>query len=383
MARYRRFTKIIFLILNILVAVVFLLACLAPYLDPQKWWAVSLIGLGFAFLIVTLIAFLLFWLVFKPGYMLISILALAIGYKSISVFFAFHIPDKFDYDKPPGTLRVVHWNVARFVEWKRNNNKGSQTRMKMMDLIKEQNADVLCFQEFFTSTDPVYYDNFQYVIKELGYPYHYFSHDNDGYRQWYGQAIFSKYPIVDSGLIRYPRPAAPEALLHADILFNKDTIRFYTTHLQSVQFQKEDYETIENIKNTDEEAVKNSKGIFSKLKRGVINRSIQADIVKETIRESPYPYLLTGDFNDVPNSYTYFTVKGKDLQDAFLQTGLGIGRTFSYIAPTLRIDFILTTQDFEIKQFNRVTKNYSDHYMLVTDVQLKHDRQVTAGDRAR
>jgi len=371
MARYRRFTKIFFLALNSVVAIIYLLACLAPYLDPKKWWLISLMGLGFAFIIVTLIAFIFFWLVFRPKWMLISLVSLAIGYKSILVFFGFHISDKFDYSKPKDVLRIAHWNVARFVEWKRNNNKGSRTRLKMMDQIKEQNADVLCFQEFFTSTDSTYYNNLRYIVKELGYPYHYFSNDNDGYRQRYGQAIFSRYPLIDTGLIRYPPPSLPEALIHADVVFNGDTIRLYTTHLQSVQFQKKDYETIENIKNNNEEGVKNSRGVFSKLKRGVINRSLQANIVKEEISKSPYPFILTGDFNDVPNSYTYFTVKDDDLQDAFLMTGLGIGRTFSYIAPTLRIDYVLTTKDFDIKQFNRITKSYSDHYMLVTDVRLK------------
>lgn len=371
MSGYRRYSKFFFIALNGFVAIIFLLACMAPYLNPKKWWPISLMGLGFAFIIVILIGFIFFWLIFRPRWMLISVLSLAIGYKSISVFFGFHVSDKFDYNKPKNVLRIAHWNVARFIEWKRNNNKGSQTRMKMMDQIKEQNADVLCFQEFFTSTDTTYYNNLSYIVKELGYPYYYFSHDNDGYLLWYGQAIFSKYPLIDSGLIRYPSPSLPEALLHADMVFNGDTIRLYTTHLQSVQFQKKDYQTIEDIKNTNEKAVKNSRGVFSKLKRGVINRSGQADIVRAEIAKSPYPFILTGDFNDVPNSYTYFTIKDDDLQDAFLMTGLGIGRTYYNIAPTLRIDYILTTKKFSVKQFNRIIKNYSDHYMLVADVQLK------------
>lgn len=369
--RYKRLTRIFFLALHIAVAVAFLLACAAPYLDPVQWWAISLIGLGFAFIIITLIAFIFFWLVFRPRYTLISILPMIIGWKSILVFFAFHAPAKFDYDKPKNSLRIVHWNVARFVEWKKNNNKGSQTRMKMMDLIKEQNADVLCFQEFFTSTDPDYYNNISYISKELGYPYYYFSWDNDAYRQWVGQAIFSRLPIIDSGMIRFPRPAMPEALLHADVALNGDTIRIFTTHLQSVQFRKKDYERIESIKNTDDGMVENSRSIFSKLKRGVIYRCRQADVTRATIEASPYPFVLTGDFNDVPNSYTYFTIRGNDLQDAFLQTGLGVGKTFSYIAPTLRIDYQLFSPGLHIRQFNRIIKNYSDHYMLVSDVEVK------------
>lgn len=370
MAHYRRFTKFFFVAFNSAVAVIFLLACLGPYLNPKKWWPISLMGLGFVFIIITLIAFVFFWLVFKPRFMLISLLSLAIGYKSIMVFFGFHISDKFDYIKHKDALRIAHWNVARFIEWKRNNNKGSQTRLKMMDQIKEQNADVLCFQEFFTSTDTQYYDNLKFIKEELGYPYHYFSHDEDGYLQWYGQIIFSRYPLIDTGMVRFPKPSLPEALIHADVVWNGDTIRIYTTHLQSVQFQKHDFETIDNLKNKNEIEVKASRGIFSKLKRGVINRAGQADLVRQEINKSPYPFVLTGDFNDVPNSYTYFTIKDNDLQDAFLMTGFGVGRTYYNIAPALRIDYMLTTKNFEVKQFNRITKNYSDHYMLVADVQV-------------
>jgi endonuclease/exonuclease/phosphatase family metal-dependent hydrolase len=371
MAPYRRFTKFLFVAFNSAVAIIYLLACLGPHLNPKKWWPISLLGLGFVFIVVTLIAFILFWLIFRPRFMFISLVALAIGYKSLAVFFGIHLSEKFDYTKPTHSLRVAHWNVARFVEWKRNNNKGSQTRLKMMDQIKEQDADVLCFQEFFTSTDSQYYNNLRFIKDELGYPYYYFSADNDGYLQWYGQAIFSRYPLINTGLIRFPKPSLPEALIHADIALNGDTIRIYTTHLQSVQFQKHDFETIDNLKNKNEIEVKASRGIFSKLKRGVINRAGQANLVRDEITKSPYPFVLTGDFNDVPNSYTYFTIKDDDLQDAFLMTGFGVGRTYYNIAPALRIDFMLTTKDFDIKQFNRITKNYSDHYMLVADVQLK------------
>ena len=367
---YKRITKLLFIIIHGVTAILFLLACWAPHLDPQKWWMISMMGLAFGFIIITLIAFIFFWLVFNPKYILLSIIPLLIGWKAISVFFAFHNPGRFDYEKPKDVLRIVHWNVGRFTEWKRNNNKGSQTRLKMLDLIKEQNADVLCFQEFFHSRDSTYYNNLDVVMKDLGYPYFYYSWDDDGYLQWVGQAIFSRYPIVDSGMLRYPPPSMPESLLQADIVFNGDTVRLYTTHLQSVQFRKRDFETIDKIKKTEDGMVENSRNIFSKLKRGVIRRCVQSEIVKDIIHNSPHPFILTGDFNDVPNSYTYETIRGEDLQDAFLETGLGVGRTYSYIAPTLRIDYIFTTKDFAIRQFNRVIKNYSDHYMLVTDVSL-------------
>jgi endonuclease/exonuclease/phosphatase family metal-dependent hydrolase len=114
----------------------------------------------------------------------------------------------------------------------------------------------------------------------------------------------------------------------------------------------------------------NSRTILSKVKKGLTHRSIQADIIDDVLEDSPYPVLFCGDLNDVPNSYTYNKVRGS-MQDAFLKKGFGIGRTFAGLSPTLRIDYIFADNRFSIKQFNRIIRKYSDHYMLVADVQLK------------
>jgi endonuclease/exonuclease/phosphatase family metal-dependent hydrolase len=370
MARdYSSFARRFFVFLNVIAAVIFLLATLAPYLNPSTYWILSFAGLGFPIVSVLCVLFLLFWTVVKPKYILISLLPLLVGWKAIAVFFAFGSPGRFNYEKPKTTLRVVSWNVARFIELSRNNNEGSQTRLKMLAQIKAQDADVLCLQEFYHAEDKKLYNNID-TVKALGYPYFYYSWDGDGGNQWFGQAIFSRYPIIDSGIVRYPRPGIPEALISADILFNGDTVRLYTTHLQSVQFKKADYKSLQQIKNREDSLLQNSRNIFSKLKRGFVYRAQQADIVREITANSPHPFIVTGDFNDVPNTYTYFTIRGK-LQDAFLKQGFGIGRTYSGISPTLRIDYILATDHFSVLQFNRVPKNYSDHYMLVADLRLE------------
>jgi endonuclease/exonuclease/phosphatase family metal-dependent hydrolase len=370
-SKFRLFTKRFFIYSNVIVVFFFLLSCLAPYLNPQKWWIISFLGLGFPFLLLVVIIFLIWWLVIlKPRLALISGIALLLSINSIITFFAFHMPGGFHYKKDPASIRVVTWNVDRFIEMKRNNNKGSQTRLKMLDLIKQQDADILCFQEFHTSTLPDFYDNITPVQKELGYPYFYFSFDTDGDDLYYSSIIFSRYPIIDSGLIRYPRPTLPDVLLHADIKVNDDTIRIYTTHLQSLQLGRKDYERISKIKSAEDSLISNSRSILGKLKRGISNRSIQADIISDVLEDSPYPVLVCADLNDVPNSYTYHTVRA-NMQDAFLKKGFGIGRTFTGLSPTLRIDYIFADKHFRIKQFNRIVKNLSDHYMLVCDVQLK------------
>src|SRR6476469_3368433 len=149
------------------------------------------------------------------------------------------------------------------------------------------------------------------------------------------QMILFGFPTVDTGLVFYPYPSQRETLMHADIAVGGDTIRVYTTHLQSVRFHMEDYERIQEIKNRDDSMLQNSRSIFHKLRRGIVLRAAQADIAKQQISRSPHPFIITGDFNDVPNSYTYFTIS-KGLQDAFLKKGFGVGRTFRALSPTLR-----------------------------------------------
>jgi endonuclease/exonuclease/phosphatase family metal-dependent hydrolase len=366
-SKFRTFTRKFLVSLNFLLGLAYLLACLAPYLSPSRWWPVSLVGLFFPFLFAMLVLTIFFWLFAKPKYALLFFAVLLLGWNSIAVSFAINTPREFNYNKEPATLRVVSWNVARFVEIRKNNNKGSQTRLKMMALLKQQNADVLCLQEFHTSAKKDFYDNIVYIQNELNYPYYYFSYDEDGDRLYYSSIIFSRLPIIGKGVVSYPRPSLPEVLLHVDVKLNDDTIRIFNTHLQSVQFKKDDYERIDEIRNYQDSLVLNSKTVFSKVKRALAYRTLQTNLAKEQIKQSPYPVVLCADFNDMPNSYTYFTLKG-NLQDAFLRKGFGIGRTFTSLAPTLRIDYILASKQLSVVQFNRLVKSYSDHYMIVADI---------------
>ncbi|MBS1653213.1 MAG: endonuclease/exonuclease/phosphatase family protein [Bacteroidetes bacterium] len=368
--RFRQFARRFFIFTNIVVALFFLMACFFPSFKFLYGWLSPLLALSFPFLLLAVLLFFFWWLIVKWKLAGISLIALLFGWKSITVFLAFHPGQHFSATKEKNSIRIATWNVARFIEMKRNNNKGSQTRLKMMEQIKEQNADIICMQEFFHSLDSSYYQNINYISENLHYPYWYYSYNNDGYRHFFGCIIFSRYPIIDSGLVVFPKPTLPETVMHADIKVNNDTIRVYTTHLQSVQLGKSDYEKIDEIKKAEDSLVSNSRTIFSKLKRSSGYRRIQADIVKEQIANSPYPLIFCGDMNDVPNSYTYAAIRG-NLQDAFLQKGFGIGRTFNALSPTLRIDYILPSDEFGIIQFKRIVKNYSDHYMLVADVKLK------------
>jgi len=119
------------------------------------------------------------------------------------------------------------------------------------------------------------------------------------------------------------------------------------------------------IKNSDkiEKSRSKTKRIFYKFKTAFQKRALQVNIVSEHIKDSPYPVIVCGDFNDTPVSYTYHQIS-KNLNDAFSETGSGIGRTYANILPAFRIDYILYDDFFDSHNYIIHTIEISDHYPI-------------------
>ncbi|HEY4061988.1 MAG TPA: endonuclease/exonuclease/phosphatase family protein [Puia sp.] len=373
----RTFTRRLFFVSNSIAVLLFLLACANAFLHPGKWWLISLLGLAFPLLLLIVLLFLigaLFIRSFRP-WALLSLAALLIGWPNIRNFFAFHPAKSFTAAKSPHSLRILTWNVRSFDEFIGRKNGSLDHRPKMMQFIGEQQADVVCIQEFYDSHNPKESAaNISYIQQRLHYPYYYFSRDYVKYEHQYeaGVIIFSRYPILDSLLVNYKRSdglPSTESLIAADIHVGDDTIRVFSTHLQSVLFRNKDFHDIEVIKNVDDSILQASRSIVKKLRFAFRNRGDQADEARAQLDRSPYPGLITGDFNDVPNSYTYFTIRG-GWQDAWLQCGFGIGRTYVHLSPTLRIDYILADPRLKVLQCRKFSLPWSDHNPVVADLEM-------------
>ena len=365
----RKFAKWFFISLNILICAIFLVACLSPFLNPHNWAFTGFLSLAVPYLATLLILFIIFWLVVKPVRAFIPLITLLIGWKQLSVIWAWHPSQKFNETKSDSTIRIITWNVRGMFGLSNSGYTQLQNRAQIAALINNYNPDIVCLQEFNTSyleTDPEWHNIILFTQK---CPYYFFARDMNSSHFVSGTILFSKYPIIDSVKIKFPGNAA-ESLIYADILKGKDTLRVFTTHLQSFQFTASDYENLEKIKEQNKEALQASENLYSKMKLGYSSRGIQADMVRNFLDKSPYPSIVCGDFNDVPNSYTYFRIR-HDKQDAFLSASFGIGRSYNAIAPTLRIDYILPDDNFQIQQFDMVDEGLSDHHMLITDLSLK------------
>lgn len=370
----RSFTKRIFIGISILLVVVFLLACCNIWLNPQEWWWVAVLGLGFPIILLAVICCLVFWLIFKSRWAILPFVALLLGYSNIRALIGVHFATSFNKEKAPNSLRILSWNVSWFDNQRKSDKNQKSRRKEMLEYIASQNADVLCFQEYLESNikDDEYSNEKEFSA--MGYPYNYWVGDYILKKGTYlaGTAIFSKYPIVKTFRLQYNgerKDKAFESLIAADLDLGKDTIRVFTTHLQSILLKDDDYKNIEVIRNVDDSMVAASKSILRKLKNGYKYRGGQAQMVREELDKSPYPEIICGDFNDVPNSYTYFTIKGPR-QDAFLEKAAGFGRTYNKISPTLRIDYIMPNERFKVLQCSRTVLPYSDHYPVMADLQF-------------
>lgn len=370
----RKFSRKFLLFINVLVVIAFLLVCCTGFLNPGKYWYIAVLGVGFPFIVMALLFFILLWWWYKSRWAFLSLVVLIIGWSQVHALFGFHLFASFDTAKQNGALRVMQWNVSR-LDQMNPNRPGGSFRKPILDFIEKMNPDVVCMEEFLESNNPrEFAQNIPYFTDTLKYPYYFFARDH---RRWdgvyeHGVIIFSRYPILDTLRIRYSGPdslKAAESLIHTDIEVNGQRVRVFATHLQSLRFDGNDYTVIRTITKGENNAMNKSKGVLKKFRMAYSLRSKQAELVRREMDESPYPAILCGDFNDLPNSFTYSKVKG-DCTDAFLASGFGIGRSFASLSPTLRIDYIMADKRLDVLQFKKTKLYYSDHYPLVADIKL-------------
>jgi endonuclease/exonuclease/phosphatase family metal-dependent hydrolase len=366
---FRRFTKKFFIISNAVLAVLFLLGCYGGYLNPQTFWPVGFLTLAAFYFFVLLLLFILFWLFVKARLSLISIVTILLAWGPVRQIIPLRFSSTFNKEKTTDALRVMSWNVEHFdiLEHKTNPEKKQQ----MLDLINEYQPDVACFEEMVGSdsiADAInYIPQFLQKLSFSGCNYSYNRKvDFDG-KHHFGIITFSKLPIINKQTVQFYPYDYNSIFQYTDVLYGSDTVRIFNLHLQSLKFSADNLKYIDDPELTDESGLKESRSVMGKLKRGFLKRKIQAERIRDEIDKSPYPVIVCGDFNDVPNSYSYNTI-GSGLKNTFAEKGSGIGRTFSGISPTLRIDNIFVSEKFDVLQYGRNTKRLSDHFPVIADV---------------
>jgi endonuclease/exonuclease/phosphatase family metal-dependent hydrolase len=351
----------IILVLNLLSLSALALSYLSVHISPEKNSMLPFIGIMYPVILLINIFFMIYWIFRKRWIFVIPAIVILAGWSHINRTFQFRFHGK---DLITGkAFKITTYNVKNLS----NDNVDlvePSVRNKIIGFLDSDNSDILCLQEF-----AVIHPNPDAFIDSLSVlfdmPYHAHSlYLTRPRRLMDAMFIFSKFPIILYGPIS--KDNTHNFGIQADMLIGKDTVRVMNVHLESVRLKHEDYSFISDLDlqfREDENLQASSLRIFKKLRNAYHNRAIQVDSLNSFIRNSPYPVILCGDFNDTPNSYTYQELTS-NLKDSFIESGSGFGNTYIGNLPSFRIDYILYDEYFTSVDYSRAHVKFSDHYPI-------------------
>ncbi|MCH2235011.1 MAG: endonuclease/exonuclease/phosphatase family protein [Crocinitomicaceae bacterium] len=352
------------LFINICAAGFLIGAYLATHFSPNSLPYVYFLGLAYPYILYANLIFVVIWLFLKRKYALISGLTILIGFNHLLNFYAFTSGGN-DLEK---SVKFCSYNVKIFNLYDTENR--IKTRDECFSFLEEIGADVYCFQEFYNQEQPSDFETKSILLEKLG-----FDNVHEGYThklrgdRYFGLATISKYPIVDKGEIFFDNDAN-NFCIYSDILVEAETLRVYNAHLGSIRFQNDDYQVFGDELH-ENAYIKKEAGqqILSRLKQAFEKRAVQAEEVATHIAESPHSVVLCMDLNDTPISYAYqqFTA---ELNDAFLNSGWGTGKTYIGKMPSNRIDYIFYSDDLESNNFTTEQVEFSDHKPITCEIGL-------------
>jgi len=344
-----------FRVLSVITAVALLLAYLAVWISPVKIWILAFFGLAYPYILLVAVFLLFFWLLNRKTKEFVFMLVFIIlGWGHLNRFF--RVPVKPERQSKITTdslrqIKVLSYNVRLFNLYE----KKSDNMDNIIRFIHNEDADIICLQEIYTGSSRM---TEKMLIQKIGLPYNRINYLISGNKPvYYGMAIFSRFPIIGSGTIKYPDTY--NTTMFCDVLAGKDTLRIFNNHLQSTRLKKTNYFLFSG--SNQSESLKEILDISERLKDAFIKRAGQAEILHKKITESPYRVIVCGDFNDTPVSYTYHKIT-TGLKDAFLYNGKWLGKTYAGLLPSFRIDYIIIDRTLQPLDFRRYRNRYSDHF---------------------
>ncbi len=361
-----KLTRTLLYIFSYVLTAALLLSYLSVFIPPDKCWIPAFFGLAFPYLLTTNIFLLVYWLVRLKKESIVLLVVILLGWNPLSHFYRLPVPHHENRDMPHDVkkISVMTFNVRLFNIF--TTGKVERPADKIIKFLKKNRPDILCLQEFYT--DPPRLPE-QKIIQSLNYPYHYISYIEEGHRNArYGLIVFSRYPMLNKKNIRFANSFNQSQ--SCDLVIGKDTLRLFNNHLQSTRLIKKEIRLDEF--NQEGETIREVKDISVRLRTAFIKRAKQARILKQHIRQSPYPVLVCGDFNDTPVSYTYHLLSG-NLADAFVESGSGFGKTYHGLFPSFRIDYVLHDRQWRAITYHTYHNRLSDHFP-VTCTLVKEDK---------
>ena len=344
--------KYIIHLLTIVLAFVLLLSAYGGRVDPVVWTLPSMLTLALPVVLLFVIVAMVLLAIFKQWRAVVVLLgALLLSWPTIRLISPFNIGHpKADTEKTQ--LKVLTMNVTEF-NWQKGNEPSENMRY-----ILDQDADIVVIQEGLVYFSFENLSTVKPMLKELykKYPYR--------KKEFYDVGIISKYPFTEVKSEVLSQDTLNYFIKAWDVEAPGGELRVVNMHLSSLRFTANDSQVIESM-NVPSDRKRRIKSVAQKLGNGFISHSRQAKAVRQLLDETSGDVLVMGDMNDTPGSFTYRTVCGEDLRDAWADTGFGPMYTFHAHHLYVKIDHIFYRGDMKVLSCRRDKEGESDHYPLV------------------
>jgi endonuclease/exonuclease/phosphatase family metal-dependent hydrolase len=339
-------TDFFMVVATLIVLILSIITAISGSLKPDPDSYINLIGLLLPLIIFSSLVFILYWSFRKSFFVLIPLLALSINYNSIlnNIQFRAEESDQISFKKL--SFKIASFNIHEF---KFINDQTSVIRVS--EYVKSENISLICFQEYKVP----YFLNTAELIGVFDFmPYNFIKEPD---KNEIGMAIFSRYPIIRTNKINFEDTG--NGLIWADVKIDSSrVIRIINNHLQTTNYTR----------NRNADVTKK----VESLKRNAIIRAHQAEVVRAIIDSTKIPVIVCGDFNDIPTSYTFSTIKGENLADGFREAGSWLGGTFRGMGGLLRIDYILHSKEFKCLKYSNPNIALSDHRPVISELMFRY-----------
>jgi len=322
--------RFILTIFHLIIIVLLFGTIMNAYIPPSVFGFLNLLSLGFPILIILNIIFLIFWMVtWKKR---------AVVFLILSLFFI--IPTRRWINYTPTKNQKSNLKIISL-----NGKSGKFGDEDIYNFLNAQDVDVVLTQEYKSAED---LKGFSYFVRNFPVV-----------------KIQSRFPIIESGIVE--TDAKNGRCIYADIKVNGKIVRFVNVYMEPFYLDKSMVKPTADM-NVNEEKVKD---ILRKLVPTFRKHQSQIAPIKEFLDSSPYPIILAGDFNSVPNSYEYYTLS-ENLEDTFLKVGKGSGTSFHDFKFPIKIDHVFASESiipisYKVDRSVRI----SDHFPVIAEFYIE------------
>lgn len=348
----------ILLILNAVALLLMLASTMAGIVPPSKLIAFSFLSYGYTYLLLFNVAFVIIWLLLSSKWFLLSLVGILLRMSFIPLFFQVGGTDKVETEDSRPMLKVLTFNAHRFrgtelVKW----SVDDSNMLEFIRIVEDEQPDVIALQEYVGRGDTVHLTD---RLSSMGYVNKFSGLENGSMT---GNVIFSKLPILARERV------GESSKICADLLWNGDTVRFYSLHLDSYRLDENDQKQIHDLSHGNMDST-TGRATLRKFRETLLTHEKEWLMLKDYFLDRDKLTVVAGDFNDTPASFLYQQCR-KLFKDSYCEAGQGFSTTYhgdfahNVALPVFRIDMILHSSDMQALAYRRIKSQISDHYPIV------------------